>query len=76
MAHADDLSASDGRGCGYCADDQNMFFGHVQQVSSSEQRGTLLVRCPHCGWHYEITPRGDARSHHLSEEVARERFTF
>jgi hypothetical protein len=76
MAGADDLSLNDDCGCGYCADDQNMFFGHVQQISSSEERGTLLLRCPQCGWLYETTPRGDARSHHLSEEAARERFMF
>lgn len=76
MTYADGSSFRDDRGCGYCADDQNMFFGHVQQISSNEKRGTLLLQCPQCGWLYETTARGKARADHLSGEVARERFVF
>ncbi len=32
------------RGCGYCASDENMFFGHVTQISSSERTQMLLLR--------------------------------
>lgn len=39
------------RGCDFCRDDQNMRFGHVEQVSSNEDKG-LLLRCPRCGWLY------------------------
>ena len=41
----------DDRGCDYCRDDQNMHYGHVEQVASNEDRGVLL-RCPQCGWLY------------------------
>lgn len=43
------------RGCDFCGDDQNMHFGHVEQVASSEAKG-LLLRCPRCGWLY-LDPR-------------------
>lgn len=45
MAYADDLPLSSDRGCGYCADDQNMFFGHVQQFQAMRERGTHLLGC-------------------------------
>jgi hypothetical protein len=64
------------RGCDYCADDQNIFFGHIEQVASSEQSQTILLRCPRCGWLYETTPGGEATATHLSQPEARERFTF
>jgi hypothetical protein len=66
----------DARGCEYCADDQNMFFGHVEQIASNKQARMLLLRCPRCRWLYETTPRGDATATYLSEPVARERFAF
>jgi hypothetical protein len=69
-------SMADERGCDYCADDQNMFFGHVEQIASSERARTILLRCPRCGWLYETTPRCEARATPLSERIARERFTF
>lgn len=59
-----------------CASDDNMFFGHVTQISSNERTRTLLLRCPTCGWLYEIQPVGSAEAQHLSEEDARERFAF
>jgi phage FluMu protein Com len=64
------------RGCEYCEDDQNVFFGHVEQMASSSLTGTILLRCPRCGWLYETTPRGDATTTRLSEKVAHERFAF
>jgi hypothetical protein len=39
------------RGCDFCLDDQNMHFGHVEEVASDTVRG-LLLRCPKCGWLY------------------------
>jgi hypothetical protein len=36
------------RGCDFCSDDQNMYYGHVEQVASSDVRGSLLLRCPLC----------------------------
>jgi hypothetical protein len=34
------------RGCDYCADEQNMHYGHVDQIASSESHRTVLIRCP------------------------------
>lgn len=36
-----------------------MYFGHVEQVAASEERRTVLLRCPHCFWLYEDDQRGD-----------------
>lgn len=47
------------RGCDYCADTSNMSFGHVKQVAVSEERGTVLLRCPRCLWLYEDNQQGD-----------------
>jgi hypothetical protein len=62
------------RGCEYCADDQNMYFGHVLQVGSSEASGKLLLRCPHCGWLYEAAPRGPRDATPISAAEAAARF--
>jgi hypothetical protein len=40
-----------GRGRGYCAEDSNVFVGHVDQIASSEGSHTLLLRCPRCDSH-------------------------
>jgi len=64
------------RGCDYCADDQNMFYGHVEQICSNEERATLLLCCPRCGWLYETSPTGHAEAQPLSEQEARDRFSF
>jgi hypothetical protein len=64
----------DRRGCGYCAGDANMYFGHVEQVGSSERRRKLLLKCPQCGWLYEVSPRGPKDAIHLTEAEAAERF--
>ena len=36
-----------------------MSFGHVEQVAVSEQRGTVLLRCPRCLCLYEDDQLGD-----------------
>lgn len=36
-----------------------MLYGHVEQVASSEARGTVLLRCPQCGWLYEDNQRSE-----------------
>jgi hypothetical protein len=57
-------------GCDYCRDDQNRFYGHVTQIASSEDRGTILIRCPRCSALYENTPAGPDRTRRLTEEEA------
>jgi hypothetical protein len=61
-------------GCGYCADDQNRFYGHVTQIGSSEERRILLLRCPRCGTLYENAPVGPDRTRRLTEAEARQLF--
>jgi hypothetical protein len=60
------------RGCDYCADSQNMDFGHVVQIGSSQSRRTVLIRCPRCGWLYEDDQVGEPV--HVTEAEAAERF--
>jgi hypothetical protein len=62
------------RGCEYCADDQNMYFGHVVQIGSSEASGRLLLKCPRCGWLYERSPRGRNDATRISAAEAATRF--
>jgi hypothetical protein len=62
------------RGCEYCADDANMFFGHVEQVASNEATRRLLMRCPRCGSFYEVTPAGPAHAARLTQAEAAARF--
>ena len=57
-------------GCEYCADDQNRWFGHVEQVASSEERRMILIRCPRCGALYENTPAGEDQTRRLTEDEA------
>jgi len=45
-----------------------MLFDHV--VAVSEQRGTVLIRCPQCGWLYEDDQRSDQT--HISPTRASE----
>jgi len=47
------MAVDDEFGCDYCADDQNRFFGRVEQIASSEAEGSLLLRCPRCASLYE-----------------------
>lgn len=45
-------------GCGWCADDQNRWFGHVTQLASNDD-GMLLIECPRCDALYEISAIGE-----------------
>ena len=58
-------------GCGYCADNQNRWYGHVPQIGSDEDRQLILLRCPRCGALYENSPRGADQTRRLTEEEAR-----
>lgn len=60
------------RGCDFCADD-DMYFGHVEQVGSDEASRLLLLRCPRCGWLYEASARGDLDARRVSLDRARAR---
>lgn len=62
------------RGCDYCRSDSNLLYGHVEQVASSDDRGTVLLRCPQCGWLYEDDQRSEPAP--VSAEVAHERFAY
>jgi hypothetical protein len=57
-------------GCEYCADDQNRWFGHVEQIASSEERRMILIRCPRCGTLYENTAAGEDQTRRLTEDEA------
>jgi hypothetical protein len=57
-------------GCDYCRDDQNRWYGHVTQIGSSEERRTILLRCPRCETLYENSPAGEDQTRRLSEEEA------
>jgi hypothetical protein len=61
-------------GCDFCRDDQNRFYGHVTQIGSSDERGTILLRCPRCGAFYENTAGGFDETRRLTAEQARELF--
>jgi uncharacterized Zn finger protein len=61
-------------GCDFCADDANRHYGHVKQIGSSEDRLTILLRCPRCGSLYENTPRGMDRTRRLDGAEARRLF--
>ena len=62
------------RGCEYCADDSNMYFGRVSQIASDEDNRTLLLQCPRCGWLYETSPRGARDARQITEGEARGRY--
>jgi hypothetical protein len=68
----DRMAAHDrgGFGCGYCADDQNRLYGHLDQLDSDETRQMILLRCPRCGTYYENTPRGEDKTRRLTPEEA------
>jgi hypothetical protein len=61
-------------GCAYCADDQNRWFGHVDQIAWSDERERLLLRCPRCGALYENSARGEDQTRRLSEREAEASF--
>lgn len=65
----------DDRGCEFCRDEQNMYFGHVEQLASNEDKGVLL-RCPQCGWLY-LDPRdGRSEPRHIEADTAASWFRF
>jgi hypothetical protein len=65
----------DDRGCEYCRDDQNMHYGHVEQVASNEDMGVLL-RCPQCGWLYLDPSDGLSEPRHIDAANAASWFGF
>ena len=73
---ADVAARTHERGCDYCSNDDNMYYGHVEQIASSEVTRTLLLRCPRCGWLYEASPRGAADARRIADDAAHERFVF
>jgi hypothetical protein len=62
------------RGCNYCADDDNMYFGHVEQIGSSEALQMILLRCPRCGWLYQASASGPNDATRISSADAAECF--
>ena len=60
-------------GCAYCADEQNRLYGHVTQIASNDETGSLLLRCPRCSALYEVTEGVGSWTIRLSEDEARER---
>jgi hypothetical protein len=57
-------------GCGYCADDENRFYGHLTQIGSDPRRQLILLRCPRCSALYENAPKGEDETRRLTEEEA------
>lgn len=55
------------RGCAYCADDSNMNVGHLEQPAGSEGRKEILLRCPKCGWLYEVSPLEPREVTHIAD---------
>jgi hypothetical protein len=51
------------RGCDFCRDDQNMYFGHLEQVAASDDHG-ILLRCPQCAWLY-LDPGDGSEPRHI-----------
>ena len=49
------------RGCEFGRHNQNMHFGHVEQLASNGRSGNLL-RGPRCGWRAAYAPRRGDRS--------------
>jgi hypothetical protein len=74
-ASDDHLCGVDNRGCDFCRDDQNLSYGHVDQVASNEDRG-LLLRCPECGWLYVDTCDGRSEPTRIDAVTAENWFGF
>jgi len=55
------------RGCAYCADDSNMNLEHLEQPAGSEGRKEILLRCPQCGWLYEVSPLEPSEVTHIAD---------
>jgi hypothetical protein len=62
------------RGCGYCAQEDNVRFGDVHTVSTNEVRHTLLLQCPRCGWLYTAVAARPDLAEPITEAEARELF--
>lgn len=69
------LSCMSERGCEFCRDDQNLHFGHVEQVASIEDRG-LLLRCPRGGWLYLDPSNGVTEPTHMDADDAASLFGY
>ena len=61
-------------GCDYCADNQNRWFGHVEQIAADEERRMILIRCPRCRALYQNTPAGNDETRRLTEDEAQALF--
>jgi hypothetical protein len=57
------------RGCNFCRDDQNLQFGHVELLSSSEATGLLLL-CPCCQCLYLDPADGITRPYQIDNAEA------
>jgi len=71
----DSFVSMDDRGCDYCRDDQNMHFGHVEQIASNEDGGVFL-RCPQCRWLYLDPCDGHSEPYHTDSGTAASWFGF
>jgi hypothetical protein len=60
-------------GCDYCLDDQNRWYGHVEQVGTHATESLLLLRCPRCRALYEMDGLG-AQTSRLTLAEAQERY--
>jgi len=58
-------------GCDYCADEDNRFFGHLEQLCD-DTGGVVVLRRPRCGSFYEFDDLG-RETVRLTVEQARER---
>jgi hypothetical protein len=61
-------------GCGYCANDENRWYGHVTQIGFSEKQHLILLQCPRCGALYENTPDGEDATRRLTTAEAKRSF--
>ena len=64
---------SDEFGCDSCRDDQNRWYGHLDQLGSNED-GLILLRCPRCSSLYENTAGGWDATRRLTKDEAHGRF--
>ena len=46
-------SSNASRGCEFCAEPGNLYFGHVTQLASNASRRSVLLQCPRCSAYYE-----------------------
>jgi hypothetical protein len=69
------VSRVEERGCDYCRDDQNMHFGHLEQVASDDGHG-ILLRCPRCGWLYLDPSDGHSEPRYIDSATAASWFGY